>query len=143
MKERRVISIVLSAHIPFVREYSAEEDLFPRGAEGWLFDAISETYLPLLEVFSRLEKDNIPFRLAMCFSPVLCCQLLDDMLIKKYLNYMDRQIEFGRCELERTAGLPEEDLAKRYFERARSLREAFSDRYECNILKALDRKSVV
>ena len=41
---------VLHAHLPFVRhpEYS---DMME---ERWLYEAITETYLPLLDVFERL-----------------------------------------------------------------------------------------
>ena len=132
-----VLSLVLNAHLPFVREFHSNTDLSQAGEEGWFFEALSETYLPLLEVFDRLEGDHIPFRLGLVLSPLLCQMMGDELLIKKYLAYTDRQIEFGRQELERTADQGDLHLlAKMYFDPAVDRRIAFAERHECNILKA-------
>jgi 1,4-alpha-glucan branching enzyme len=157
MEIRYALSLVLDAHLPFVREYHAGEDVLladssggdvPISAslqagsaeEGWFFEALSETYIPLLEVFDRLEADHIPFRLGISFSPTLCQMLGDDLLLKKYLAYTERQIEFGKKEVERTAGREDlQRLAKRYDDRAVDRRIAFTTRYDCNLLKVFDR----
>ena len=53
------LSLILHSHLPFVRHPE-----YPRFLEeDWLLEAISETYLPLLDVFERLEADDTPFRL--------------------------------------------------------------------------------
>ncbi|MDR1318897.1 MAG: DUF1957 domain-containing protein, partial [Treponema sp.] len=135
MEVQKVISLVLNAHLPFV--HTGDDCLCPSVEEGWFFEALSETYLPLLRVFDRLEGDHIPFRLGISLSPLLCQMLGDEALLKKYLAHIDRQIEFGRLEMERTAtqgGLAA--LAKMYFDRALETRIAFTGRYEMNILKA-------
>jgi 1,4-alpha-glucan branching enzyme len=143
MEKRKVISIVLNAHLPFVRHFEERENRGPgpfrSPGESWFFDALSDTYLPLLETFRRLDEDHVPFRLGISLSPVLCEMLSDDYLIKKYLAYTDRQIEFGRRELERTGGQEElHTLAKYYYDLAINRRFLFTERYERNILKALD-----
>jgi 1,4-alpha-glucan branching enzyme len=133
MENRHIISLVLNAHLPYVR------DLPPAGeGERWFFEALSETFLPLLGVFDRLEGDYIPFRLGLSISPVLCHMLKDGLLQERFLAYMDKQIEFGVRELERTGGGEQRDLAKMYYDRAVDRRIAFTERYEGNILKALD-----
>ncbi|MDR2952707.1 MAG: DUF1957 domain-containing protein [Treponema sp.] len=139
MDFRYAVSLVLEAHLPFVREFHNDGDLSQAGKESWFFEAVSETYLPLLEVLDRLESDHVPFRLGLSISPLLCQMLVDEHLIKKYLNYTDRQIEFGRKELERLAvqsGISK--LAEHYCERILEKRAAFTERYEGNILKAFD-----
>ena len=50
------IALVLHAHLPFVR-HPAHEDFLE---ERWLFEAITETYLPLLEVLDGLDRDRVP-----------------------------------------------------------------------------------
>ncbi|MDR2480159.1 MAG: DUF1957 domain-containing protein, partial [Treponema sp.] len=57
-----------------------------------------------------------------------------------YLAHIDRQIAFGKRELERTASeQPElQQLAKMYFDRAVDRRAALTGRYEGNILNAFD-----
>jgi 1,4-alpha-glucan branching enzyme len=154
MNIRYAISFVLNAHLPFVREFhdrkdepSSDDDPGAGGVyasagsdeEGWFFEALSETYLPLLEVFDRLEGDHIPFRLGISLSPLLCQMMSDEILLEKYLSYMDRQIEFGRQELERTAGKPDlHKLAKFYFDRTVDRRILFTERYDGNLLKVFD-----
>jgi 1,4-alpha-glucan branching enzyme len=165
---RYVISLVLNAHLPFVRDYNdsthrsqffddedgeeadikyectceSDQDkdvLDPCSVEeSWFFEAVSETYLPLLGVFDRLEGAHIPFRLALSLSPVLGQMFSDDYLIKKYVAHLERQIEFGRHEVERLEGREECVLAQYYFNQAVERHAAFTIRYDRDILKALD-----
>ena len=44
------LSLILHAHLPFVRHPEHEDFL----EECWLFEAITETYIPLLRCFERL-----------------------------------------------------------------------------------------
>ncbi|MCL1959875.1 MAG: DUF1957 domain-containing protein [Spirochaetes bacterium] len=139
MEFRYAISLVLEAHIPLVREYNKDDELSQSGEEGRFFDYVTETFIPLLEVFERLENDHVPFRLALAISPILCYMLNDELLQKKYLNYIDKQIEFGRQEIERTAGHNElNKLAQYYYNKIVDRRIAFTERYEKNLLKAID-----
>jgi 1,4-alpha-glucan branching enzyme len=133
MDNRCIISLVLSAHLPYIRDTR-------NGGEGerWFFEALSGTYLPLLAVFDRLEGDYIPFRLGISLSPVLCHMLGDESLRQKFLHYLDRQITFGLQELDRTGGGEQQGLAKMYYDRAVDQRIAFTGRYEGNILKVFD-----
>lgn len=50
------LSLVLHAHLPYVRHPEYKEFL----EEDWLYEAITETYVPLLEMFENLTRDNIP-----------------------------------------------------------------------------------
>ncbi|MCL2067538.1 MAG: DUF1957 domain-containing protein [Treponema sp.] len=140
MECRYVISLVLNAHLPFVREFNGDDDLSQAGEEGWFFNALSETYIPLLLMLDRLENDRIPFRLGLSISPLFCQMLGDEHLKKKYLAHIDRQIEFGRSELERNADKGElHKLAELFFNRTVDRKTAFIENYESNILGAIDR----
>jgi 1,4-alpha-glucan branching enzyme len=135
MNKRPVISLVLNAHTPFVRR--PEPPYTPE--ERWFFEVLSETYLPLLEVFDRLDADHIPFRVGISLSPVLCHLLSDDYLLDRYLEYTDQRIEFGLRELERTAGEPElRNLARFFYDQSVERRITFTERYGRNILKTLE-----
>ena len=139
MEFRYAASIVLEAHLPYVKEYDKTDKLSWAGEEVCLFESISETYLPLLEVLSRLENDHIPFRLSLVMSPALCHMLCDEDLQEKYLHYIDKQIEFGKDELERTQNEPElNKLAESYYNKIIDRRIAYTERYNKNLLKAFD-----
>jgi 1,4-alpha-glucan branching enzyme len=139
MEFRYAISLVFEAHLPFIREYNREDDLSQAGEEGRFFEYMTETFLPLLEVLDRLKNDHIPCQLALVISPVLCHMLNDEHLINKYINYIDKQIEFGQHELKRTENNVElNKLAQSYYNEIVDKKIAFTQKYGKNILKALD-----
>ncbi len=125
------LNLVLNAHLPYVRS-PGKQILFE---ETWLFEAIDDTYLPLLRVFQRLENRKIPFKLTISLSPTLVTMLADKTLQARYRDYLERKIELGRKEIERTRGTREEDLARLYLDLFSKNREDFNDLYNGNILK--------
>jgi 1,4-alpha-glucan branching enzyme len=130
--------MVIHAHIPFIK--TGCDDLDCAGEEKWLFEAISETYLPIFQAFERLESDRVPFRIGLSITPILLQMLGDPLLQKKYLSYVDRLIEFGKQEIERTAGDNAlNNLAKGYFEKTIEQRNIFTERYDGNLLNAVNR----
>jgi 1,4-alpha-glucan branching enzyme len=136
MNNLPVISIVLNAHTPFVR-CPGQADM-PQ--EHWFFDSLSDTYIPLLEVFDRLDRDHIPFRMGLSLSPVLCHMLDDEFLIGRYIEYTGKQIEFGARELERhSEGSGLFSVIKHFYDRMIDIRALFTTRYEGNILKVFER----
>ena len=72
------VSFVLHAHLPFVHHPESEDYL----EEQWLFEAISETYIPLLINFKKLEEEKVDFRITMSMTPPLL-SMLDIKLLQK------------------------------------------------------------
>ena len=70
------LCLVLHAHLPFVRHPEYDDFL----EEDWLYEAITETYIPLLEVFDGLERDGVDWRLTMSVTPTLAAMLSDPLL---------------------------------------------------------------
>jgi 1,4-alpha-glucan branching enzyme len=131
---RGYLALVLHAHLPFVRHPEAERFL----EENWLYEAITETYLPLLAVFERLERDGVPFRLTLSVSPSLAEMLGDPLLQSRYLGHLERLLELAEREVNRTRGDARlSELARMYLERFRACREAFQGKYQCNLLAPL------
>jgi 1,4-alpha-glucan branching enzyme len=135
MNRRPVLSLVLNMHVPFVRHpdqpWSVEE--------GRFFETLSETCLPLLQVFDRLDADRLPFRMALVLSPTFCHMLGDELLLQRYLEYLDRQIEFGLREIKRTAGDAElQKLSCLFYDQAVDRRILFTERYEGNLLRVFE-----
>lgn len=127
--------LLLHAHLPFVR-HPEEESLLE---EIWLYEAISETYLPLLRVLNRLEADGVPFRLALSISPTLTAMLQDELLQERYLAYCDRLIDLASHELERTRDHPQfRAMAKRYHELHVTNRREFAETYERDVTRGFD-----
>ena len=70
------LSLVLHAHLPFVRHPEHERFL----EETWLFEAITEAYIPLLQLLERWRRDGLDTRLTLTLTPTLCSMLLDPLL---------------------------------------------------------------
>jgi 1,4-alpha-glucan branching enzyme len=130
------LALVLHWHLPYVRHPE-----YPRFLEeDWLFEAISETYIPLLRSFERLHSEGIPFRLTLSISPTLAEMLQDDLLQSRYVEFLERMIELAGREIRRTKDERLQNrLAEMYLERYRSCRRAFKDRYGRNLLEGLIR----
>jgi 1,4-alpha-glucan branching enzyme len=94
------LALVLHAHLPFVRHPEHQRHL----EENWLYEAITATYLPLLEVFRGLEQSGVRFRLTMSLSPPLVSMLRDDLLKQRAAAYLDRLLELAEKERRRLAG---------------------------------------
>jgi 1,4-alpha-glucan branching enzyme len=94
------LAIVLHAHLPYVRHPEHERSL----EERWLFEAILECYLPLLEVFDGLLADGVPFRLTMSLTPPLLAMLKDDLLKQRFTSYLLRLEALAEAEMKRLFG---------------------------------------
>ncbi len=90
-------ALILHAHLPFVRHPEHEDFL----EEDWLFEAITETYLPLLRMMRRLVDEGVDFRLTISLTPTLCAMLRDELLQERYLRHLDRLLGLARQEIER------------------------------------------
>ncbi len=113
MKKRGYFTLMLHAHLPFVNHPDFKQYM----EERWLFEAITETYIPFLRVFKNLENKNIYFRVTMSITPPLMEMLANDDLQRKYINYLDSNIDLTKKEIERTSLEDEKKLkmAKYYY----------------------------
>ncbi len=126
------LALVLHAHLPFVRHPEHEHFL----EEKWLYEAISETYIPLLDIFDRLHRDGVPFRLTISISPTLAEMLEDPLLQNRYIRHLERLIELSRSEMDRNVGAPTLlQLAEMYHVRFRHCLETFTGRYQKRLLQ--------
>ena len=129
------LALVLHAHLPFVRHPEHEHFL----EERWLYEAITETYIPLLQVFERLTAENIPFRLTVSLSPPLVSMLTDPLLQERYLKHLERQIELSHREVDRTRGTPFQDTALMYRHLFQEARRFFCDTCGRNLVRGFKR----
>ena len=104
------LALVLHAHLPFVR-HPEHEEFFE---EDWLFEAITETYIPLIAMMQRLAADGVPFKLTMSLTPPLCAMLQDELLQTRYVRHLERLIDLAQREIERNRDDAELEKLSRY-----------------------------
>ena len=98
-QKKGYVSFVLHAHLPFIHHPESDDYL----EESWLYEAISETYIPLLRNFQKLVDEGVNFRITMSMTPPLLSMLDNKLLQKKYINYLKKLIELSEKEIKRTA----------------------------------------
>ncbi len=127
------LALVLHAHLPYVRHPEYDEFL----EEDWLYEAIVETYLPLLEVLCGLADDGVPFQITISLTPPLCHMLRDALLQERFERYLDRAIGLARREVERTRDDSRlNEIARFYLSRFTHSRDAYVNRWKRDIVGA-------
>lgn len=127
------LMMVLHAHLPFVRH--PEHPFFLE--ERWLYEAITETYLPLIEIYDKLLQDQVPFRITMSITPPLATMLQDSLLQDRYLRFINQLIELSEKEVERNRhDALFRPLAEMYRDKFYRCREIFQNQYGRNLIRA-------
>ena len=125
------LALILHAHLPFVRHPEHEHFL----EEDWFFEAVTETYIPLLRMMHRLVDDSVPFKLTMSLTPTLCAMLQDQLLRERYLRHLDNLIDLAAREQQRNRKHPQlRELADFYFNLFSETRRVFIDEWKGDLL---------
>jgi len=129
------LALILHAHLPFVRHPEHEKFL----EENWLFEAITETYVPLIQLLEGWQRDGMKPSLTMSISPPLCAMLLDPVLQERYVRHLDGLIRLAESEIHRTHwDAAYRSLAWMYHHRFTTIRETYFD-YGRNLVGAFRR----
>lgn len=132
------LSIVLHAHLPYVR--CPEQEFLLE--ESWLYEALTETYLPLLRMLEELVDDRVNFHITLSLSPTLIAMLRDSLLQERYCRHLDRMIALSEAEISRHRNnsdfLP---LARMYHQQFCSARDLYERVYQRDLITAFRRLS--
>lgn len=132
-KKKLVLTLV--AHQGYFCPNSVQELSHPE--IELLFAGISDTYIPLLNMFETLDLQHVPFKLGIVMTPTLCTLLSDYSVQEMYVGWLDKLILLGERQLE---GLDESDsllpLVKAELERVRKCKDDFINVYKSDLLAA-------
>jgi len=124
--------LLLHAHLPYVRhpehEYSLEEN--------WFFEAVRETYIPLLDAIDGMVNNGISPKITMSLSPTLTEMLDDELLRRRFLRHMEHLIELSEAEKIRTKRSPFESSAFLYNAKFKRIRQLYIERYKGDLVSA-------
>ena len=131
------VLLVLHGHLPFVRHPEHPDFL----EEDWLFEAISEVYVPLLSAFDRLAAQGIPFQLGFTISPTLAAMLADPLLRARCAARLDATCALAEAMVERTERTDAafSDAARHHRDRLHAVRERYHGAYAGDLLAAFGR----
>ncbi|MFN3739824.1 MAG: 1,4-alpha-glucan branching protein domain-containing protein [Thermodesulfovibrionales bacterium] len=134
--KRASIIIVLHSHLPLIREPEIKDSI----EETWFFEAVIESYIPLMAVFERLIEKGISFKIVLSLSPTLLEMLDDDYLMKRLNKHIERLSELLHSELKRTKNTPYERIVRFYRERLRKIKDFLSSRTVTGVIRKLARE---
>jgi 1,4-alpha-glucan branching enzyme len=113
------LALLLHAHLPYVRHPEHERFL----EESWFYEAVVESYLPLLQMLEGWHRDDLPATLTLTLSPTLCSMLQDPLLCDRCTARLDGLVQLAEAELNRTHLDPRlHALATFYHDRFTTLR---------------------
>jgi 1,4-alpha-glucan branching enzyme len=125
--------LILHAHLPYVRH--PEYDRFLE--ERWFFEAVIETYIPLIKFFDKLNAEGTPFKLTLSVSPPLANMMEDPLLRDRCVRHLDMSLALAERECERTKDWPDVHflawMYRRLFEEAK---ETFVERCGTRLIQA-------
>jgi 1,4-alpha-glucan branching enzyme len=125
------LALVLHAHLPFVRHPENEW----HHEENWLFEAISESYVPLVQMMRRLLRQGIRFQITLSVSPTLSAMLSDPLLRDRYLRHLDRLAGLLERECDRNhADQKLFALSQFYRDFFAETRRTFAEEWDCDLL---------
>src|SRR6266403_1306594 len=126
------LALILHAHLPFVRHPEHERFL----EEDWFFEAVTESYIPLLRMMQRLLDDSVPFKLTMSLTPTLCAMLQDKLLRERYVQHLDNLIDLSAREQKRHRNHHPQlrELPDFYLKMFCETRAFFVDERKCDLL---------
>lgn len=127
------LSLFLHAHLPYVHHPENKHHL----EEQWLFEAITETYVPLLGMLKRCHDAKLPLRLTMSLTPPLISMLRNPLLRSRYIEHLDNRILLSEKEIKRTRTMPDfRGLARMYNRILTESKESFVRAYRKDLVAA-------
>jgi 1,4-alpha-glucan branching enzyme len=130
------VYLLLHAHLPFVREPSYDRFL----EENWFFEAMAETYLPIIQMLNRLEEKGVPGTLNFSVSSALLAMLTDKLLLTRFSMHLHKQLELIEREKVRLQNDPERmEVVNFYYRRQVALINTWERDCGCEIVPALKR----
>ncbi len=130
MPEKGYLSLVLHAHLPFIRHPEYPDFL----EEDWFYEAMVETYLPLLDIYEKMLAEGVDFRITMSLTPPLCAMMSDELLISRFRHYLNQRIELSDKELTRTKDTQFFYVAQMYNQKFKRYKNLFEDYYHGQVL---------
>ena len=96
------LCFILHAHLPYIRHPEFPEFI----EERWLYEAVRESYLPLLRVLRARRERPSASRLTVSLSPTLMAMLDDPLLRQRCERHLERLVKLADRQVERTTNDP-------------------------------------
>ncbi|MGE5380112.1 MAG: 1,4-alpha-glucan branching protein domain-containing protein [Methylocystaceae bacterium] len=124
--------LVLHSHIPFVKG----KGRWPFG-EVWLYEAMAETYIPLLTALGQMADSGLKPLVTFSFTPPLLRQLQDPYIQENFLSYLREKEAIATADYRRFRAQGHREmaaLAEYYANFYRQIQRQYEFEYERNLI---------
>ncbi len=122
--------LVLHGHIP----YCKKSGTWPAGEE-WIFEAMLETYIPMLNVLRDLKNNGIKTAITINITPILAEQLADEYMKHRFGEYMENLISRAQNDIKRFESHPKrKSIAEFHLRNFEIVLDAFYHNYYRDLL---------
>jgi 1,4-alpha-glucan branching enzyme len=122
--------LVLHGHIPWCKKSGT----WPAGEE-WLFEAMYETYIPMLNILRELKESNLKTAITINITPILAEQLADDYMKQRFIDYMENLVSRAANDVKRFENNPKKKfIAEFHLNNFQHILDTFYQNYYRNIL---------
>ncbi len=123
-------ALMLHSHIPYCRK----SGVWPAGEE-WLFEAMNETYIPLLSMLRRFQQQGKHPKIMIGIVPILAEQLNDSYMKSRFCEYMEDKIRRAQEDMRRFDEDPQRRaIAEFWYNTFSDNYRAFTDYFYTDIL---------
>lgn len=131
---KNLVLIVKTNH-DFIRTGTKEAVIRNAARLNNLFDAVSDSYIPLLCMLERLEKDGLNGKIGLVLPPVLCTMLEDPKVQDLYLDFLDKRLALGKKELNRNKDDSKAlTIIQNTIDRYKELKDLFAHKFSSNLI---------
>ncbi|MFQ5585677.1 MAG: DUF1957 domain-containing protein, partial [Thermodesulfobacteriota bacterium] len=134
MSKAGSFTFVIYSHIPYV----TSPDRFPQDINR-LHEATAETFIPLLNTFSRLIEEGVSPKVTVGLTPLLTEMLTTDSFQEEFVSYLEERITAAERDLGEFEKLGKKHLtvlARMWREFYSFVLRDFIEKYDGNIVKA-------
>jgi 1,4-alpha-glucan branching enzyme len=125
-----IFSLMLHSHIPYCRK----SGVWPAGEE-WLFEAMTETYIPLLSILRLFQLQNLSPRITIGIVPILAEQLADPYMNDRFREYIENKIDRAQKDCERFQSDPKKYRVAQFHQKELSeVYRTYREEFHHNIL---------
>lgn len=125
------LMLVLHSHLPYVEKHGR----WPFG-EVWLFEAMAETYIPLMQSWMRMVNEGIKAPLTISLSPTLLEQTASPYIQKEFIEYLKEKEKLAASDEKYFRAHNQSDMAQvaaDYIRFYRDVRRDFITTFACDI----------
>ncbi|MHA2392168.1 MAG: glycoside hydrolase family 57 protein [Promethearchaeota archaeon] len=124
------LGLILHGHIPWCKK----SGIWPAGEE-WLMEAMSETYIPFLNILRKLKDQGLKTAITINITPILAEGLSDEYMNERFLEYMQDLITRAKKDIPRFENHPErKKLAVLHLRDLENVLDTYYQNYFGNIL---------